>query len=264
MKRAMMTAALLFNVASISKGQVQPLEDAPSVLRLSSGAEVKVLDVFKTTLIETDEPALVLRYPTSKIKDDLCSEVEEVWAAFRPIVEKEGLRAAVIFQTAPSGGGFTWIWKQDAQGVWDSPKEGDEGTTANGLNGPDLIAETRRANAIVHLRLIFEPGLVTDPKYPNLQQQVIQNVSVVQTLKKSPGFLGDAALREACSAWRTGDKWPSSGAPAGYVDYLVLNALPLGDFDRGAYLAGGLHLVPVTEGVLRNVERALRSPPHSE
>jgi hypothetical protein len=87
---------------------------------------------------------------------------------------------------------------------------------------------------------------------------VIQNVLVVQTLKKTPGFLGDGALREACSAWHVGEKWPSSGERA-YVDYLVLNTLPIGDFDNAAGIAGGLHMVPVTEGVLRNVERALRS-----
>ncbi len=260
MKRAIITAALIFNVVSLSNGQVQPLEDAPSVLQLSSGAEVKVLDMFKTTLIETDEPALVLRYPTSKIKDDLCSEAEEVWAAFKPIVEKEKLRAAVIFSTTPSGGGFTWIWKQDTNGVWDTPKEGDKGITANGLNFPDLITVTRHANAIVHLRLLFKPGIVINPKYPNVKQQVIEKVLVVETLKTTPGFLGDAALREACSAWRPDEKWPSPG-PSNYADYLVLNTLPVGDFDHGAGFAGGLHLVPVTDGVLHNVERALHSQP---
>jgi hypothetical protein len=44
-----------------------------------------------------------------------------------------------------------------------------------------------------------------------------------------------------------------------YVDYLVLKELPLGDFDQGAHVAGGLYLLPVTEGVLRSVERALHS-----
>ena len=257
MKTPRLTLSIFAVVVSVAAGQVQPLEDAPSVFLLSSGAVVKVLQIFRTTLIETDEPALVLRYSTSKIKEELCSEAEEVWAAFRPIVEKEKLRAAVIFGTDGSGG-FTWIWKQDANGVWDTPNEGDKGRTANGLHSPDLIAVTRRANAIVHLRLIFEPGIMTDPKYPNVQQQVIQNVLVVQTLKKTPGVLGDGALREACSAWHVGQKWPSSGAQ-GYVDYLVLNTLPIGDFNHESRIAGGLHLVPVTEGVLRNVERTLRS-----
>ena len=84
MKTPRLTLSIFAVVVSVAAGEVQPLEDAPSVLRLSSGAEIKVLDIFKTTLIETDEPALVLRYPTSKIKEALCSEAEEVWAAFQP------------------------------------------------------------------------------------------------------------------------------------------------------------------------------------
>jgi hypothetical protein len=248
---------ILFVLVSVSRGQVQPVEDAPSVLRLSSGGEVDVLEIFKTTLIETDEPALVLRYPTSKTKEGLCAEAEEVWAAFKPIVEKEKLRVALVFSTRASGGGVTWIWKQGANGVWDTPKEEDEAVTANGLNSPDLISETRKANAIVHLRLILEPAAATDPKHPNLRRQVIQNVLVVQTLKKTPDFLGEAALREACSVWYVGEKWPSSGA-LNYVDYLVLSKLPVGDFEHGG-VSSSLHLVPVTEDVLRNVQRALRS-----
>ena len=248
---------ILFALVPVSPGQVQPLQDAPSVLRLSSGGEVDVLEIFKTTLIETDEPALVLRYPTSKTKEDLCGEAEEVWAAFKPIVEREKLRVALVFSARPSGGGFTWIWKQDANGVWDTPKAEDKGITADGLNSPDLISETRKANAIVHLRLILEPTAATDPKYPNLRRPVIQNVLVVQTLKKTPDLLGDAALREACSVWYVGQKWPSSGA-LNYVDYLVFCRLPVGDFDRGG-VASSFHMVPVTNGVLRNVQRALRS-----
>jgi hypothetical protein len=120
-----------------------------------------------------------------------------------------------------------------------------------------LISETRQANAIVHLRLILEPGAAIDPKHPDVRQQVIQNVLLVQTLKKTPDFLGDAALREACSAFYVGEKWPSSGA-LNYVDYLVLSKLPVGDFDHGG-VSSSLHLVPVTEDVLRNVQRALRS-----
>ena len=247
---------ILFVLVSVSRGQVQLLDDAPSVLRLASGAEVDVLEIFKTTLIETDEPVLVLRYPTSKTKGDLCSEAEEVWAAFKPIVEKENLRVAFVSSTRASGGGATWIWKQDANGVWDTAKDEDEAITANGLDAPDLISETRKANAIVHLRLILEPTVATDPKYPDLRRPVIQNVLVVQTLKKTPDFLGDAALREACSVWHVGQKWPSSGA-FNYVDYLVFSRLPVGDFDHGG-VASSFHMVPVTNGVLRNVQRALQ------
>jgi hypothetical protein len=248
---------ILFVLISVSRGQVQPLEDAPSVLRLSSGAEVEVLEIFKTTLIETDEPALVLRYSTSKIREDLCSEAEEVWAAFKPIVEKEKLRVAFVSSTRASGGGLIWVWKQDENGVWDAPKKEDKGVTADGLNAPDLISETRKANAIVHLRLILEPAATIDPKHPNVPRQVIQNVLVVQTLKKTADFLGEAALREACSVWYVGEKWPSSGA-LNYVDYLVFSRLPVGDFDRGG-VSSSLRMVPVSEGVLRNVQRALRS-----
>src|SRR4029077_11040982 len=113
--------AIIFLAAalSIASGQGQPMDKRPSVLQLSPGTEIEVLEMFKTIMIETDEPALVLCYPTPKIKDGLCSEVHEIWNAFRPIVETQSVRAAVIFQQSPSGGGWTWIWKQGAKGVWD-------------------------------------------------------------------------------------------------------------------------------------------------
>ena len=223
-------------------------------LRLASGAKVKVLEIFRTTLQETDEPCLALRYPTSKVKEELCSEAEEVWAAFKPIVETENLRAAVMFAT-DSGGGFTWIWKQDVNGLWDTPKDGDKGRTAVGLNGPDLALLTATANAIVRVRLMFAPEILKDPQYPNVEQQVIRNVLVVQTLKKTPDILGEAALRRACSAWTAGEKWPSSSARE-YADYIVVVRLPVGDFEHGG-TSEAMHLIPVEEGTLRHLEEAL-------
>lgn len=232
--------------------QVQPLEDAPSTLKLASGADVQVLEMFKSTFIETDEAVVVLSYPTSKTKDDLCTEVEEVWACFKPIVEKQNVKAAVIFQKSGSGGGFTWIWKRDENGVWDRPCDEVIATNVNGLNGRDIIVEAQRADAIVHVRLFFKPGVVKDPKHPNVEWRIIERAMVVETLKQTPGFVGEQAIYEARRAWHPGQRWLASGKMS--VDYLVLNTLPV---DNGNHMRGGFSMVPITDGVLRNVNRAI-------
>jgi hypothetical protein len=251
-------------ISAVATAQVQPLDDAPDVLRLASGGEVEVLRMFKTTFIETDEPCLVLCYPTTKTKDALLTEVEEVFVAFKPFVEKERVGAAVIYQTTRANhGGYTSIRKRDVNGTWDRLKRDDKGITPNGLDGTDLVQVTQRANAIVRLRLIFDPKIVTDPEYPNVKQQVIQSVVVMQTLKKNAELLGEAALRQACAAWQPGEKWISPG-PTNYVDYFVFEVLPVGDFGNGAYQHEGRYLVPVTQDISHFVERALNSQPAAQ
>jgi hypothetical protein len=248
-------------VASAAIGQVVPVQDAPASLNLSSGAEVPVLDLFRTTMIETDEPALVLTYPTSKTKNDLCPEIEEVWTAFRPIVEREKVHIALIFQRSATGDGWTSIWRQAANGDWAKPRAGDKARTANGLGCVDLITRAKTAMAVVQLRLIFKPGGIADPHGRGFDERIIDKVVVIRELKRSPGFLGDSAMREACASFRAGEKWLSAASEE-FVDYLVINKLPVGDF-YGATIPGGLSLTPVTDGVIRNVERALQSEPPS-
>ena len=84
---------------------------------------------------------------------------------------------------------------------------------------------------------------------------MIRNVLVVQTLKKTPDILGEAALPRACSAWTAGEKWPSSSARE-YADYIVVVRLPVGDFEHGG-TSEAMHLIPVEEGTLRHLEEAL-------
>lgn len=177
-------------------------------------------------MLETDEPALVLHYPTSTSNDQLWSEVKEVWTVFRPIVEKEKLSLAVIFQDS-GGGGSTWIWKRDENGSWSTLDDHDKGRTPNGLHSADLISAARRAQAIVHLRLVFAPGPeVVDPRYQDLKRQAIDQILLVKTLKRTPDFLGEQAFAEACAAWRPGEKVVRTRSAVGHVDYLVLNTLP--------------------------------------
>ena len=122
-------------VLSLALAGGQPLKDAPTVLRLASGKQVKVLSIVKTTLHGSDEEALALQYTTEiKISDTekLYREVEEVWAAFQPIVEKEKLHAAVVTANEPAGGllsiskGAGWAWKQRADGSWHTPDAEDK------------------------------------------------------------------------------------------------------------------------------------------
>ena len=105
----------------------------PSSLTLPSGRQVTVLSIEKTTLHQSDEPALVLKYQTGKSFDNMnfvAAEVEEVWVAFRPIAEKQGFSAAVVVASEPpatfglvkSAG---WVWKKGADGKWHRPSEGD-------------------------------------------------------------------------------------------------------------------------------------------
>jgi hypothetical protein len=112
----------------------EPIKDAPSVLRLASGKEVKVLSITRTTLHGSDEPALSLQYVTDISLSDtekLYSEVEQVWDAFRPIAEREKVHAAVVTANEPSSGflsisrGAGWAWKQRADGRWGAPDESD-------------------------------------------------------------------------------------------------------------------------------------------
>jgi hypothetical protein len=133
--RSSLLAALVVLLMSLGQGHAEPLKDAPTVLHLASGKQVKVISVVKTTLYGSDEDALSLQYTTEiKITDteELYREVEEVWAAFRPLVEKERLRAAVVtakkaarelFEISEGAG---WAWKQRADGSWHKPDAGDK------------------------------------------------------------------------------------------------------------------------------------------
>jgi hypothetical protein len=266
--RAPLFAFAIAALARTSIAQVHPLENAPSVLHLSSGQDVNVLEVFKSGFLETDEPVLVLRYQTSQTMEDPCSEsqaleaeVKQVWEAFKPIVEKERFQAATISTMTASGRGLTRVWKKNVSGPWRAVRNEDGAQKIDGLYGFDIYADTHRASAIVHLRITFNPT-VHDPQDPNVEEQIVQSVSVVRVLKKAPDFLGEAALREAQSTWRVGEKWPSSDW-RNYVDYLVMVELPLGDYDGGG-TSERSHMIPVTDGVLRNVERALQSNPQVE
>jgi hypothetical protein len=135
MKRLAAVTVLAICVLSLALAGGQPLKDAPTVLRLASGKQVKVLSIVKTTLHGSDEEALVLQYTTEiRISDTekLYREVEEVWAAFQPIVEKEKLHAAVVTANEPAGGllsiskGAGWAWKQRADGSWHAPDAEDK------------------------------------------------------------------------------------------------------------------------------------------
>ncbi len=134
MTRALFATALLSCLIQSALAGGQPIKDAPSVLRLASGKEVKVLSITRTALHGSDEPVLSLQYVTEISigdTDKLYREVEEVWDAFRPLVEREKVRAAVVTANEPASGflsmskGAGWAFKQRADGSWGAPDESD-------------------------------------------------------------------------------------------------------------------------------------------
>ena len=99
-----------------------------------SGKEVKVLSITRTTLNGSEEPAVSLQYVTDisiSETEKLYSEAEQVWAAFRPIAEREKVHAAVVTANEPASGflgmskGAGWAWKQRVDGSWAPPDESD-------------------------------------------------------------------------------------------------------------------------------------------
>jgi hypothetical protein len=111
MPRVLFVTILLSCLAHSGLAGGQPIKDAPSELRLASGKKVKVLSITRTTLHGSNEPALALQYVTEisiSDTDKLWREVEEVWDAFRPLVEREKVRAAVVTANEPASGLFSF------------------------------------------------------------------------------------------------------------------------------------------------------------
>jgi hypothetical protein len=59
------TLALSCSVYSAFGGG-QPIKDAPSVIRVDSGKELKVLSITRTTLHGSDEPAVSVQYVSGR------------------------------------------------------------------------------------------------------------------------------------------------------------------------------------------------------
>ncbi len=112
----------------------EPIKDAPSVIHLWSGRDVKVLSVTRTTLHGSDEPAVSLQYVTKISINDtymLYHEAQEVFDTLRRIAERENIHAAVVVANEPASGlisiskGVGWTWKQQASGLWSAVDESD-------------------------------------------------------------------------------------------------------------------------------------------
>jgi hypothetical protein len=128
-------ATLAFSCSIYSAfGGGQPIKDAPSVIRVDSGKELKVLSMTRTTLHGSDEPAVSVQYVsdiTLSDTDRLYSEVEQVFNAIRAFGEREQVHAIVVTANEPASGllsishGAGWCWKQRADGSWAPPDESD-------------------------------------------------------------------------------------------------------------------------------------------
>jgi hypothetical protein len=134
MPRVLLITALLscFTITALAGGQ--PIKDAPSVIHIPSGEELKVLSITRTTLHGSDEPAVSVQYVSKISLSDtgkLYSEAEQVFQAIRSLAEREKVRAAVVTANEPASGlismsrGAGWCWKQRADGTWGEPDESD-------------------------------------------------------------------------------------------------------------------------------------------
>jgi hypothetical protein len=106
-------------------GGGQPSKDAPSVIRVESGKEIKVLSITRTTLHGSDEPTVSVQYVsdiTLSDTDRLYSEAEQVFNAIGAFGERQQLHAIVVTANEPASGllstshGAGWCWKQRADG----------------------------------------------------------------------------------------------------------------------------------------------------
>jgi hypothetical protein len=127
------TLALSCSVNSAFGGG-QPIKDAPSVIRVDSAKELKVLSITRTTLHGSDEPAVSVQYVsdiTLSDTDRLYSEVEQVFNAIRTFAERQQVHAIVVTANESASGlisishGAGWCWKQRADGSWGPPDESD-------------------------------------------------------------------------------------------------------------------------------------------
>jgi hypothetical protein len=110
----------------------------PWPLELRSGKSVSVLSAGTTTLRGSDKRVLVLTYQTANSLSQtaqIAVEVQEVWLAFRRIVEKvQGQAAVIVASEAPTTFGPTkttrWVWRRDTDGEWHPAKDDDDDQVA--------------------------------------------------------------------------------------------------------------------------------------
>ena len=135
MTRTLIVTLILSCAIYSARGGGQPIKDAPSIIHLPSGKEVKVLSITRTTLHESAEPAVAVQYVSAISLSDvehLYAEAEQVFEAIRPLAEREKVRAAVVTANEPASGLFSmsggagWCWKQRSDGSWGPPDESDK------------------------------------------------------------------------------------------------------------------------------------------
>src|SRR5205823_13498343 len=106
MTRGLVAVILSSCVICIAHGG-EPIQDAPSVIHLWSGREIKVVSVTRTTLHGSDEPAVALQYITEiNINDTyrLYHEAHDVFDSFCRISEREMIHLAVVAANEPDRG----------------------------------------------------------------------------------------------------------------------------------------------------------------
>ncbi|HEY9125609.1 MAG TPA: hypothetical protein VIM62_00700 [Acidobacteriaceae bacterium] len=116
---------LSMSVCSCSRANTQTVK-TPSI-KLPSGGAVEVLGIVAIHFTN-GPPALMLKYQTTKAIDDkteLREEAGEVWDKFRPQVEKQGYKNAILSANdAPTGFIFTsnstynFVFDQRPDGSW--------------------------------------------------------------------------------------------------------------------------------------------------
>jgi hypothetical protein len=103
------TLALSCSINSAFGGG-QRIKDAPSVIRVDSAKELKVLSITRATLRGSDEPAVSVQYVsgiTLSDTDRLYSEVEQVFNAIRTFAERQQIHAIVVTANESASGLFS-------------------------------------------------------------------------------------------------------------------------------------------------------------
>jgi hypothetical protein len=103
----------------------------PEFLQLKSGKRLKVIGISETTLHQSEQPVIVLRYQTDIDFRDIMSvaqEVEDVWVVFQKIANEKGYKAAVV-EASEKPSVFTrsasWVWKKGNDDKWHPPGPND-------------------------------------------------------------------------------------------------------------------------------------------
>lgn len=109
----------------------------PEFLQLKAGKKIKVVGITETTLHQSEQPVIVLRYQTDTDFGNIkfvAQEVEDVWVVFQKIADEKGYKAAIVEAAEKRSAfarGASWVWKKGNDGRWNRPDSNDQALVPN-------------------------------------------------------------------------------------------------------------------------------------